>query len=128
VSGGLPGLLRFAAMAREWFDAPWDTGLKAITAGVLVVLAAAPVAAFVVLLVPVLLVLYFGGHREAPRGFTVGPAEVSIERRGGPVVRLFATRASGRVILATDNGPVVVTPGAPESFVAGVRRRLGSPG
>jgi hypothetical protein len=38
-------------------------------------------------------------------------------------VRLHATRDAGRVLLRTDGGFLVVTPSAPEDFVADVRRR-----
>jgi hypothetical protein len=193
VSGGLPRLLPFARMDTVRFEAPWDGGIRWITAGttLAVVLAcagaaavgsgiAAPFAgtpggtvltvALSLVPIPALLILY-AAIGEAPRAFTVGPTAVTIERRAGPVsiplssirevsmlgpgvsmrrmsgsgglfgwyglfegkgignVRLYATRDTGRVLLATDAGfPVVVTPGDPESFVTEVRRRLGSPG
>lgn len=40
-------------------------------------------------------------------------------------VRLHATRSDGRVLLVTGEGPVVLTPEAPERFVEEVRARLG---
>ena len=40
-------------------------------------------------------------------------------------VRLYATRSDCRVLLVTDQGPVVLTPGDPARFVEEVRARLG---
>jgi hypothetical protein len=175
----------------EHFDAPWDAGLKSITAGVLTVCALAVLGAVAVgvrvaspaagtaggialsvvvgvLPFPALLVL-FAAFREAPRGFALGPDGVVVERRSHPVsipftsirdvrmldpqvflrrvggvggffgyfglyqgdglgsVSLYATRSDARVLLATDSGPVVITPAEPERFVAELRGRLGRP-
>jgi hypothetical protein len=99
--------------AVEHFDAPWDAGLKGITAGVLLVCALAIAGAVAVgvrvaspaagtaggialsvvigvLPFPAMLIL-FAAFREAPRGYAVGPGGVTVERRAHVVTIPFVS-------------------------------------
>jgi hypothetical protein len=193
--GGLDavgGVAKLSDMEAVRYGAPWDGGLRLLTAFVAAAFAAAVAGAvavglrlgeasssaagrvalpaiFAALFVPMALLVLFAAFRQAPRAFTVSDAGVAVERRAGALllplasireaalldpavslrrvgavhglfgyvgdydaaglgrVRLHGTRDTGRVLLRTDSGLVVLTPSDPGGFVAEVRRRIAPP-
>lgn len=170
-------------MARsEFFDAPWDEGLRHLTllssAGVLGASALVAWMAFTqpltqgtrnLVLVSALpgVAIFLFSALYAPRGYEVSDDAVRVRRWAGALVipmpaiqgverlissapveeavrtlgvgglfgyfgrfrgrslggfRMYATRSSGLVLLRTTTGRIVLTPGAPDRFIAAVER------